>query len=355
MHDSHAVVDTRLEQPAECRLLHVVEGDNAGPREDHGGDRQGGEGADSRTAEAESPDRVVARIAAGQHGLVTRDQLVGARLGRGAIAHRVLRGRLHHMHRGVYLVGHPVAPPLAHELAGVLTCGAGAVLSHLSAARCWALLKHADGSAEREVDVTVAARRPLKRPGVRIHYMARLDPCDVTAREGIPITTPARTLLDLAATVEGRELERALAEAEVRRLVSPQQLAHLLAAASGRRGAAALKAVLRNQAGPSLTRSKAEERVLALVRAARLPVPQTNTRVGRHEVDLYWRDEHLALEVDGYAFHSSRTAFERDRLRDAELQAAGLRVMRVTWRQIVDAPEAVVARLAQALAQPRER
>lgn len=183
--------------------------------------------------------------------------------------------------------------------------------------------------------------------------MARLDPCDVTAREGIPITTPARTLLDLAATVERRELERALAEAEVRRLVSPQQLADLLAVASGRRGATALKALLRNQGGPSLTRSEAEERVLALVRAARLPMPQTNTRIGRHEVDLYWRDERLALEVDGYAFHSSRTAFERDRLRDAELQAAGLRVMRVTWRQIVDAPEAVVARLAQALAQSR--
>ncbi len=122
-----------------------------------------------------------------------------------------------------------------------------------------------------------------------------------------------------------------------------------LVRAPGRSGSAKLAALVRRGDGPSLTRSEAERRVLDLVRAARLPVPGTNSRVRGHEVDFHWRSERLILEVDGYAYHRSRAAFERDRRRDAELGAAGLRVLRVTWRQVVGEPEALVARLAQAL------
>ena len=107
--------------------------------------------------------------------------------------------------------------------------------------------------------------------------------------------------------------------------------------------------MLDGEVEPALTRSEAEERLLALVRAAGLPPTETNSRVGHHEVDFLWRAARLVVEVDGYAFHASRASFERDRLRDAELQAVGLRVMRVTWRQIVDEPLALVSRLAQAL------
>lgn len=164
------------------------------------------------------------------------------------------------------------------------------------------------------------------------------------------VTAPARTLLDLAEVVSSRELERAVAEAQVRGLVRISQLHAAIARAPGRHGAAPLRALLDADTGPALTRSEAEQRLLTLVRAARLRSPETNVRFGRYEVDFLWRAERLVLEVDGYAFHSSRAAFERDRLRDAELQLAGLRVVRVTWRQIVDEPEALVARLAQALA-----
>lgn len=146
-----------------------------------------------------------------------------------------------------------------------------------------------------------------------------------------------------------RDLERALDEALVRRLIDRRRLLAALARAPGRHGAAPLRALLRRDGGPTLTRSEAEERVLYLVRTAGLPRPEVNRRVEGHEVDLYWRHERLVVEIDGWRYHSSHTAFERDRRRDADLGAAGLRVMRVTWRQIVDEREALVAHLVRAL------
>lgn len=110
-----------------------------------------------------------------------------------------------------------------------------------------------------------------------------------------------------------KELERAVAEARTRRLIRDGDLEAALARARGRQGVASLRAVLDSEHGPALTRSEAEERLLALLRAARLPQPETSTRVGRHEVDFLWRERRLVVEVDGYAFHSSRAAFERDR------------------------------------------
>jgi very-short-patch-repair endonuclease len=116
-----------------------------------------------------------------------------------------------------------------------------------------------------------------------------------------------------------------------------------------------LRALLDRNEGPAFTRSEAEERLLALVRAARLPHPELNVRVSGHEVDFLWRDARLVVEVDGFANHRTRAAFEHDRLRDAQLQGAGLTVMRVTWRQIVAEPEALLARLALALRPPHQR
>jgi very-short-patch-repair endonuclease len=167
------------------------------------------------------------------------------------------------------------------------------------------------------------------------------------------VTSPPRTLLDLAEVVSPRDLERALAEAQGRGLARHNELLEQIERNPGRRGIARLRDLLQRQEGPALTRSEAEERLLALLRAARLPSPELNARVGGHEVDFLWRDASLIVEVDGYAFHSSRLAFERDRLRDAELQAAGFQVARATWRQIVDEPHALIARIAHALALAR--
>jgi very-short-patch-repair endonuclease len=282
------------------------------------------------------PDPAIARLAAAQHGVVSSAQLALLGLGRRAIAHRVGQGRLHRVHRGVYLVGHPVAPPLARETAAVLACGESAVLSHRSAAALWELLP-----APPFVDVTVVRRNPRAPSGVRVHRSRSLEPDQVARRLGMPLTSPARTLLDLTRVLPDRPLERALEEALRLGLLAPGDVR-----GTSRR----LQALVDRYEGPTLTRSEAEERLLALLRAARLPPPELNVRVGRREVDCLWRDAALVVEVDGYAYHSSRAAFERDRLRDAELQAAGYRVVRVTWRQLTEEPAALVARLAQALA-----
>jgi len=271
---------------------------------------------------------------------------LAAGLGRGAVAHRLRNGRLHRLHRGVYLVGHPVAPALAHELAALLTCGEGAVLSHRSAAVVWELLHPTNGPEH----VTVPAGKRLRRPELYVHNASRLGPGEATTRGGIAVTTPARTVLDLAQVAGRRELARAIDEAETRRLMRREALLGMLDREPGRRGAAVLRALIDSERGPSLTRSEAEERMLALIRVASLPQPRVNARLGRYEVDLLWERERLVVEVDGYAFHSSPPAFERDRLRDAELGSAGFLVVRVTWRQIIEEREALVARLATALA-----
>lgn len=134
------------------------------------------------------------------------------------------------------------------------------------------------------------------------------------------------------------------------RLVRPAELRAALDRSPGRHGTPALRALLDDDRKPALTRSEAEARLLALLRAADLPPTATNERVGRHEVDFVWHAQRLVVEVDGYAYHGHRAAFERDRLRAAELQACGYKVMRITWRQIEARPEAVIARLTKALA-----
>jgi very-short-patch-repair endonuclease len=188
------------------------------------------------------------------------------------------------------------------------------------------------------------------KPGIVVHRVTRLDPSEARRCHRVPVTTPARTLLDLAATASPSELERAAAEARVRRLVRSRDLLALLARYPRHRGAATLRTLIDSKADPALTRSEAERRFLSLVRAAELPAPEVNVRVGRHEVDFLWQESRLIVEVDGFRFHSSTAAFERDRARDAELMALGFHVLRVTWRQIVTQPEAMLVRLAQAIA-----
>ena len=288
------------------------------------------------------PDRIVVRLAARQHGIVTTEQLRACGIGRHAIAHRVTCGWLRRMYRGVYLVG-PLQAPSSASMAAVLAYGAGALLSHHPAAVLWGLRP----PPAQTMHVTVATRDARSRRGITAHHVATLHPSDATRRHGIPVTSPARTLLDLATQLTPRDLTRAVEEARIHRLATDVSLTEQLERYPTHRGAAALKRAIPSE--PALTRSEAERRLLELVRAARLPQPEANVRVGRHEVDLLWRTEELVVEVDGYAFHSSRAAFERDRRRDAELAAAGIRVIRVTWRQIVEEPEAVVARLAAAL------
>ena len=288
--------------------------------------------------EMHTGDAAVMALAAGQHGIVTTAQLAAVGLGPRAIAHRVAHGRLVRVYRGVFQVG-PLAAQHGHEMAAVLATGG--VLSHHSAAKLWDILPHHDG----DVHITVIGEAPRPRPGLRVH---RSHSFNAAVKQGLPLTSPARTLIDLAPHLHQHELDRAAEQVQVLRLASRDEI---VAQLGKQRGVRALQAALFDE--PALTRSEAERRLLHLVRAARLPRPETNAMVGGYEVDMLWRRQRLIVEVDGYAFHSGRAAFERDRRRDAALQAEGYRVVRFTWRQITLEPHAVVARLATLLNAPQ--
>ncbi len=273
-------------------------------------------------------------------------QLRAAGVGENAIRHRADNGHLHRVHRGVYIVGHMALAPGAREQAALLACGDRALLSHWSAAYLWGLVD--DAPAQIHVMLVGGRRRP--KAGVRLHGISEIDRRDVRRRRGLPLTSPARTLIDLAADTGFDRLEAMLAEARALKLVRDGELEAALDRAGQRRGAGAMRRFLRQEGGPALTRSKGERLMLRLTLAAGLPVPNANTRVAGWEVDFLWPAQRLVLEVDGYQFHGHRAAFERDRRKGLALAAAGYRVIRISWRQLVHQPLAVAAQLALALA-----
>lgn len=288
-------------------------------------------------------ERALARLAELQRGLATRVQLLAVGLSATEIQIRIERGLLHPVHRGVYRVGHTAPLEFAAEMAAVLACGPHTVLSGRSAGYVWGLLPRPRGP----VQVSGAARR--ERPGVRAHRVP-VDCSEVTRCRGIPITSVARTVLDVAVELDPLQLETVVAEAERRRLVRRRDLAASAELAVHRRGAARVRELLHRQHDPALTRSDTEKRLLRLVRAAGLPAPDHNVPFGTYELDTVWRGARLVVELDGWEFHRSRADFERDRARDAELQASGFAVLRFTWRQVRYQPELVLARLVRTLA-----
>jgi very-short-patch-repair endonuclease len=287
-------------------------------------------------------ERSIARVAARQDNVVTHDQLFAAGLGRGAIAWRLEAGVMQSMHRGVYLLG--AAPPtrMARARAAVMACGEGAVVSHRSAAELFGLLPETD----REVDVTVVGRNPGFHASVRLHRPRRLARHEVTSVRGIPVTSVARIIADLAATEPLNEVEHAFQEALYRRIVTPDAVARVVDRDPRRKGAPVVRALVDN---PTLTRSERERALRKLIAQAQLPKPLTNVRLHGYLVDAYWPEHGLVLEFDGWQAHGHRSAFESDRKRDQVMVAHGLRVIRVTDRQLRREPVAVAARIAQAL------
>jgi very-short-patch-repair endonuclease len=285
--------------------------------------------------------RDIAAIAARQHGVVGREQLEALGVGRRAVSHWAAAGRLHRIHRGVYAVGHRRLSLHGHWMAAVLTAGPGAALSHASAAALWEIRP----TAATRIDVsTPTAAGRAKRPGLRIHRTTKLTQDEVTKHQAIPVTTPARTLLDLASSLPRRALERALDQAEILELFDLQALERVVDAHQGRRGARVLAVALgEHHAGTTVTRSALEEAFLALCAAHALERPQVNVRVCNLEVDFYFASKRLVVEVDGYRYHRTRRAFERDRERDAILAAAGNRTLRFTHRQVTRRPREVAA------------
>jgi very-short-patch-repair endonuclease len=286
-------------------------------------------------------DAAIGALAAAQHGVVAGRQLAGLGLGRGGIAHRVDRGRLHPLHRGVFAVGHRSLTGDGAWMAAVLAMGDGAVLSYRSAGALWGMRD----SARTPIEVTVPRnRRP--RPGIEVHHTV-LPADEVTVERNIPVTTVTRTLLDLAAVISEQQLEHALNEAEIRRLTSPLSVDALVARHPNRRGIQAIKRALekQRQIGETVTKSTMERRFLALLDAHRIPRPKTNQPLGPYHPDALWPDQRLVVELDSYGIHTTRKAFEQDRERDRALTTAGYRVVRISWRQLQHQPQALAHQL----------
>jgi very-short-patch-repair endonuclease len=291
-------------------------------------------------------DRALAGLAQRLYGVVARRQMRELGFKETAIAVRVRTGRLHRVHHGVYAVGHPVLAARGRWMAAVLACGRRAALSHASAAALWELRP----SAAVTVDVTVRTPGGRARAGLRIHRTPSMPPAEVIVHDGIPVTTPERTLLDLAGTLTPRQLERTLDQAEILQLIDSSTLDALVRTHSTDRGATRLSATLeRHHPGTTLTRSELEEMFLELCRAHALPCPRVNTHVAGLEVDFLFATQRLVVETDGWSYHRTRTAFERDRHRDAALIRGGYRVLRFTHRQLERERGTVAATVAAAL------
>jgi very-short-patch-repair endonuclease len=294
-------------------------------------------------------DERIAAIARLQRGRVARHQLLAAGLSYKVIAGAVKRCTLFPLPGAVFAVGHPGRVELGDETAALLACPEGAALSHHTAARLWDIETAGDGA----IHVVVPEGVMTRAEGFRVHRARNLQPQDIRIRKGLPVTSPARALLDQAEDLTARQLELGFDRALVAGVMRPAEVAELLARTHGHRGAGRLRALLDRHAGmTTMTRSQAEELFLDLVRRARLPPPRVNARVAGYEVDFFWPEQNVIVEVDGYRFHSTRRAFEHDRRKDADLRAAGFTVLRVSFEQLTRDAYAVLADLVRALTAP---
>jgi very-short-patch-repair endonuclease len=286
-------------------------------------------------------------MAAERDGVLSIHQLRSCGLDDDAVAVRVRRGSLHRMHRGVYAVGHAGVTLNGRFRAAVLACGPRGVLSHFAAAALWGFLPW----EERYVEVTVVGGRARRIPGLSVHRARSLRRVDVDRRHGFLVTSPARTLLDLAAVLPQRALRRAARRALAERVVSVAELGRVAARYNGHRGAGRLRALLAGRLAP--TRSDLEDDLLDLLDEAGIERPEVNAPLrlsGRTIVpDYLWRERRLAVEADGASWHDDPLTRENDADKQAILEAHGIRVLRVTWTQATTRPEQTVARIRAAL------
>lgn len=291
----------------------------------------------------------VAELARRQHGVVSVRQL-HQRLGysESAVKRDVAAGRLHQLYRGVYAVGHREISVHGKCLAAVLAVGPGSLLSYWSAGWLWGLI----WTEPKTFHVTATGPRRLRDRGtVRVHRARNLVEEDRRVAEGFPVTSAARTYLDLAEVAKPQRLPGLLKRGEELRILDADEVYACCARSRGHRGAKPLTTALgRYRPTARVTRSDPERDFLALVEATGLPLPSTNYVVGPYELDAYWPAAGLAIEIDTFKTHGTRVSFETDRQRDAELAAVGITVVRVTERRLVADPVGVAAQLAALLA-----
>ena len=295
----------------------------------------------------------IARLAERQHGVVSRRQLATLGLSEREIDVRIASGDLHPVFRGAFAVGHRAIDRPGRMLAAVLACGDGTVLSHGSAAELQGLWD----KRPVPVDVIPLRRAGRKIPEIRWHNVIRPTPDEIEIRDGIPCTSVARTIVDMAGRTGFVELSRLVERAAIQRRLDVREVDRVLARGR-RRGAPNLRAILDlwrtdDERKPRL-RSPLEAFLLPALIAAGVSRPECNVKLRVDggpplEVDMLWRDHRLAIEADGEETHGTRRAFQEDRKRDQRLVAAGYRVARVTWRQAEDEPAGVAARIKRML------
>ena len=298
-------------------------------------------------------DAVVSERAAGEWGVLSVSELLACGLSHSGVQRRVERGWLHRLHPGVYAVGHSAVSPEGRFLAAVKASGPSALLSHFSAAE----LQDFIDAADRPPHVTVPAPRRRRPPGIRVHRTAVLLPQDVIRVQGIPVTTPARTIVDLAGYLTEKGLRRLVRRAQGERRVNVQQIVDTLDRLGSRRGSGRLRKSLAT--GPAPTRSELENIVLDLILRGGFEHPDVNKPLmlgGRRVIpDFRWPVQRLVVEADGAAWHDNALARAEDAERQALLEAHGERVVRVTWNQAVAQPAQTLARLAAHGAPPSSK
>lgn len=286
----------------------------------------------------------VRALAEQQHGVVARRQLRALGIGRKVAEARVRGGAWVKLHHGVYAVGHAALPREGRWMAAVLACGPGAVLSHATAAALWGIRP---STAVPEVTRRSGAR---SHRGIWLHQTRMLEEVERTVEKGIPVTSTERTLLDIAVRLDGRRLERAIVEADRAGLLRWGLLVRLCERTPMRPGAGRLaRAALALDPSAVEARSGLEVDFLAICRRSKLPTPAVNVLVEGHLVDFLWPAERVIVETDGYAYHSDRGSFERDREMDMRLRAAGYEVHRVTHRMLSRDPDSLIALLRRSL------
>ena len=300
---------------------------------------------------------MLAVLAERHHGVVARRQLLALGLSPTMVQDRVVAGRLHRVHRGVYAVGHGGLTLRGRWMAAVLACGPEAFLSHRAALALWDLREAASGL----IEVTVRGPGKPGPEGVLVRCTRVLADADAAEVDGIPVTSLAWTVVDYAAIANQRQVRLALEALDRRRLYIGRELDELLERTPNRKGVKTLRKAIAEIKGPApWLQSELEESFRELIRASDLPEHEANVLVEGELVDALWRHERVIVELDGFAFHKSRAQFEADRRRDAKLQVAGYRVLRVTQQRLQHEPEAVLAEIrallsAARLARPLEK
>lgn len=289
-------------------------------------------------------ERVIARLATGQHGIVSRGQLLAAGLTHKQIDARLARGQLHDTHRGVYAAGHAALTLRGNWIAAVLACGLGATLSHRSAAALHGLLRARGPSTH----VTTWSTQRRRTPTITTHR-TRILPAERTVVDGIPVTTVARTLFDLADGEDERSLGRAFEEADRLGLLAQRELADLSVRGNGRRGLGKYRRVLAAHRVPPDVRSEMERIFLEVCDRERIPRPETNVWVGTHLADGLWPAAKVVVELDSWGFHRTQATHERDHEETVELELAGYEVVRFSYRQLTRDAGRVAARVRRAL------